>query len=1725
MEEEDEFGDLYADVGLENSSYNAPNPAPLRSQAVYEDYDDEELLYGKPSPSSLQRVSRTPMLSQQVTRAGVEVEFDFGENDEEDRVQNGREEVEVEFDFVEHDEGTKLRDGPKDAGDNEQGRTKEMSEIEWNYSEKEVVDHVVTSPHADFVGSSEIRKEDIGGELVEENEEKPLSYGLGKTKLEEKVEKDLSLTSAKHRDNVFQNGVDNSTLQLDDIPGIGMMQDGTAAIPGLSTRLSGFDEVEEHGEGNGENWIGEGSERHDLTSRPELAGMPNQDLQEGEEWDSDSEDDLQIVLNDDRGMYSNFERGGEREFEEGSEDEDGEDLVIVAGGDHPIEDQEWGGEVQLPLDGAVSTSVDKALPGDKTGDDRGQTGKGNVGIANAGVPRVGYSGQNYHPHYSQYKYVRPGATAISGGIPSVSGGTQYQTRPPVSSGGVWGPGKGVPTTGRGDWISGGGRGPGQRSSHSGIGMPTWSSAPLGRGLQSGFEFTLPPNKTVFEIDIDSFEDKPWRLPGVDITDFFNFSLDEEGWKQYCRQLEQLRLEATMQSKIRVYESGRSEQEYDPDLPPELAAATGLHEAFGESTQHKLPDSGHSAMAGRGRGLGHGRAPIPTGRAIQVEGGVGERRPSVDFRRPRLHDSDAVIEIVLQEPSEGDTTDPLKVPESANDVNERGESEKDVLEIGGDQNQANAEYSLQTGNGESWERDIVSRNINSAGGMVTRAMHHGDGILPLPPGPPIQCHSGSGAGPGMYSARLLDMQHVGRRSQLMKPHKGFAQVGDEHSNGSIANQDVKENRADSRWKERAGDVMDRKQTPEIWRAVDSMERKPTPEIKCKRDVEEHTVDEMHADSRSDDESKPTSEVKVEDDTGDDRGSVQSMKRQKLSLQSELQTTAAGYSHHLKASKSGNSKAESGNSRGYSKDRGNSRDYSKDRGNSRDYPKVRGSGEEEVSEYRPQKKLGKEGKKLLYEEEAYLYQKDYLWDGRHGDEKNLRHPKGRDYPNHSRVKDDQNLQGDREEMYHRKVKEEKTGKHRERDDHTKFWQGKNEDIRSLREKEEDLRRRGTLVKEDGSHHRNRAQNTERDETEEHLHIRKVGEDDWRARLDKADPKQRERVEHPLDRQEIESDPYLRRKKDEELLRKERIDKEEISRDLREREDMGGEKHEKDDDYRRRRKEEDLRRRERSDKDQGMRDLRDREDMVREKHERDDSYLRRKEEDLRRRERSDKDQGIRDMREREDMHREKHERDDDYLRRKEEDMRRRERADKDEGLRDARERKDMSREKQERDDDHHFRRREEESRRRNMFDDSRARKQRDDSWRRREREDEHWRKPAFEETHGRREREEDKPLLVGRSRRHSEEKMWHGSDRDKGHSREEASISSIEKDRLKEKRRHEEQRGKVKDRVDDTGRSRHHERDDIYTRMDRLSYEERNSRLDRAHLRYDHSCSGHSGEEQKLYREKRTLEPIKSKNFDRNGSVSGLADDKVRHDQTATGKRRKTEDYYAMHHNKKALERGTEDQESGSVWVTRADRRTHSHAMPSDLSKRMHEQEAGDRHASKLMRVAADGSASEDEHLKRGRSKLERWTSQKEKDDMNLWDNDKQQKQSVNHEESLVTKEEQTKMDFNVAAGTKGKLGKEQTHSREEEDRAADQENEVASDDLVHVTDTKQADIDQSGNQPHCDTVAKLEKRRERFKQPISNERESQKKAESEILLENETDEVKQERPARKRRWGSN
>lgn len=44
------------------------------------------------------------------------------------------------------------------------------------------------------------------------------------------------------------------------------------------------------------------------------------------------------------------------------------------------------------------------------------------------------------------------------------------------------------------------------------------------------------SRNILDVNIDALKEKPWRYPGVDITDYFNFGLDEESWKQYCSSL-------------------------------------------------------------------------------------------------------------------------------------------------------------------------------------------------------------------------------------------------------------------------------------------------------------------------------------------------------------------------------------------------------------------------------------------------------------------------------------------------------------------------------------------------------------------------------------------------------------------------------------------------------------------------------------------------------------------------------------------------------------------------------------------------------------------------------------------------------------------------------------------------------------------------------------------------------------------------------------------------------------------------------------------------------------------------------------------------------------------------------------------------------------------------------------------------------------------------------------
>lgn len=58
----------------------------------------------------------------------------------------------------------------------------------------------------------------------------------------------------------------------------------------------------------------------------------------------------------------------------------------------------------------------------------------------------------------------------------------------------------------------------------------------GLDIETSGEFE---GKPIDEIAIDTFEDKPWRKPGADITDYFNYGFDEITWSAYCSKQDKL----------------------------------------------------------------------------------------------------------------------------------------------------------------------------------------------------------------------------------------------------------------------------------------------------------------------------------------------------------------------------------------------------------------------------------------------------------------------------------------------------------------------------------------------------------------------------------------------------------------------------------------------------------------------------------------------------------------------------------------------------------------------------------------------------------------------------------------------------------------------------------------------------------------------------------------------------------------------------------------------------------------------------------------------------------------------------------------------------------------------------------------------------------------------------------------------------------------------------------
>lgn len=137
-------------------------------------------------------------------------------------------------------------------------------------------------------------------------------------------------------------------------------------------------------------------------------------------------------------------------------------------------------------------------------------------------------------------------------------------------------------------------------------------------------------KSIFELDIDSMDEKPWRKPGIDMTDYFNYGFNEDSWRQYCEKQSQMRLEQSMQSKIKVYESSRGDKESGgkQELPPELQAMVDGGDKNRNKRATNTSGRGRSAVQedwpSRDRGFEHRRRPRDLDPAVvQITGGEEE----------------------------------------------------------------------------------------------------------------------------------------------------------------------------------------------------------------------------------------------------------------------------------------------------------------------------------------------------------------------------------------------------------------------------------------------------------------------------------------------------------------------------------------------------------------------------------------------------------------------------------------------------------------------------------------------------------------------------------------------------------------------------------------------------------------------------------------------------------------------------------------------------------------------------------------------------------------------------------------------------------------------------------------------------------------------------------------------------------------------------------------------
>ncbi|KAK9451443.1 Fip1 motif-domain-containing protein [Limtongia smithiae] len=124
-----------------------------------------------------------------------------------------------------------------------------------------------------------------------------------------------------------------------------------------------------------------------------------------------------------------------------------------------------------------------------------------------------------------------------------------------------------------------------------------------------------------QMDLDSFEDKPWRKPGADITDYFNFGFDEFSWTTYCLRQDKLRdeydsakLTAHMMQQMQQIQQMQMQSPYMPQPPSDFFGS-----AYPQQQASAYGQSG-ATSAGVASSYGQQATPYNQGSASGSAGG-------------------------------------------------------------------------------------------------------------------------------------------------------------------------------------------------------------------------------------------------------------------------------------------------------------------------------------------------------------------------------------------------------------------------------------------------------------------------------------------------------------------------------------------------------------------------------------------------------------------------------------------------------------------------------------------------------------------------------------------------------------------------------------------------------------------------------------------------------------------------------------------------------------------------------------------------------------------------------------------------------------------------------------------------------------------------------------------------------------------------------------------------